>query len=265
MKITSHPQKYSDKRAVVTRAKDDYDLARLTHPILDSYAERCGADFIVINEEIIRGGDYSYEIYQCYELFERYDRILSLDSDLLIAPGCPDLFAVVPADCIGTVFEDKFSRAPDRLSRIRRVQEKFGDVGWRSGYINTGAFICSKVHREIFAKPQSWWLDYGFDDVMLGYRIRQLGFKIYELSYRFNHMSLFSEVGRNHFTSYIIHYAGRGFSGKKSRFEQIKDDWSLLSENKNKIWLHFARPFDRLRLLAMGIRHYLRSLTASSA
>ena len=44
-----------------------------------------------------------------YDLFNEYDRILSLDSDVVITPRCPDIFKTVDFENIGTVYEDKGS------------------------------------------------------------------------------------------------------------------------------------------------------------
>lgn len=250
------------RRAIVTRAKNDYELALLTHPIIEKYAEKCKADFIVINEEVIKAGSYSYEIFQCYDLFNTYERILIIDSDVIVTENCPIIFDLVPYDSIGTIYEDKLTRKPDRRQRIKKVQEKFGQVAWKAGYINTGFFLASLPHREIFKyEPAQIWNSYGYDDVYIGYRICKLGLKVFELPYCYNHMSAFSERGRNWLKSYVIHYAGRGFSGKKSRAEQIKEDLRLLSE-KSPMMLNFCHPFERLRLIAFGLYQHILNLTS---
>jgi lipopolysaccharide biosynthesis glycosyltransferase len=257
MKISKNPDIPNPKYAVVTRARDDYELARITQPNLSNYAFRCGSDFVVINEAKRKLGNFSYEILQCYELFQTYERILVVDSDVIINPRCPNIFELVPYDYIGTVYEDKYSRMKDRRHRIQKIQEAFGDVGWKKGYINTGFFVCSRIHKEIFScLYDKIWTHYGYDDVYLGYRIHQLKLKVFELPYKFNHMSMFSEIGRNWLKSYVIHYAGRGFSGKKSQSEQIQEDLRLLSE-KSLMMLNFCHPFARLRLIAMGLYQYI--------
>jgi len=249
------------KKALVTRAKNIGDITAVSHPILKQYAKTCGADFLIINEDKINIGSFHYEILQCYELFETYDRILVIDSDVLITPSCPDLFDVVPYDCIGTIYEDKFARAKTRKYLIKKVQEEWGSVGWESGYINTGVFLASKVHRDIFKhQKDKVWLrkDEGFDDIYLGYKIHEHKFKVFELPYKFNHMSMFSELGRNWLKSYIIHYAGRGFTGKKSRAEQMQLDLQILQQVFHPFLLNFYYIPQRLRLLAIGILNFSR-------
>lgn len=251
--------KETQKRAVVTRAKDGYDLAAVTHPILKDYARRCKADFIVINEEKIKCSHFSFELFQCYDFFDTYKRILVIDTDVLVTPSCPDLFEIVPENYIGTIYEDKYNRKRDRWGWIRKIQQAYGDVGWKKGYINTGIILFSKCHRSVLTYEKAKvWDDLGYDDVQIGYNIQKYKYPIFELSYKFNHMGMFSEVGKNRLKSYLIHYAGRGFSGNKSRLEQIKSDLHILNSISNPFWLNFCNIPGRLRLLAIGVLNTLR-------
>jgi hypothetical protein len=254
MKIFKNSVNGKTVKAVVTRAKDNYDLAKISHPVLKEYAKQCKADFIIINEEKINLGDYSYEILQCYKLFDTYDRILIVDSDVLIRSQCPDLFAIVPNESVGVIYEDRYLRKAHRRECMRKYQEKFGDVGWENGYINSGVFLISRCHKEILNfSREHLWNEMGYDDIVIGYNIKKLGFPVYELSYKFNHMSMFSELGANWLTSYVIHYAGRGFSGKKSRFEQMQSDYAIIQKISNPFILSFFNISPRLHLLAIGI------------
>ncbi len=247
------------KRAVVTRARDNYEMAVTTHPVLKDYARRCKADFIVINQEKLELGEYSFEIFQCYDLFDTYERILVIDTDTLVTMSCPNLFEVVPEGHIGTIYEDKYNRKKDRWGRIFKVQQAWGDVGWRKGYINTGVILFSKCHRQVLTyEPDKIWDDLGYDDVLIGYNIHKYKCPVFELPYKFNHMSVFSEAGKNRLKSHIIHYAGRGFSGKKSRPEQIASDLQILKRFSNSFWLNFCNIRQRLRLLAIGVLNFLR-------
>jgi hypothetical protein len=205
------------KLAVVTRADDNWKvISVLTHPILHAYAESMDADFVVLSklrEDCEKDrSKYHFRILDQYNLFEEYDRILHIDSDVIIAPDCPNIFNVVPEDKIGTILEDKGTRRDERLARIREVQNHWGGVGWTEGYINTGVFVASKQHRDIFKKYKNkYWEGEGEDDVHIGYLIHLLGHHIHELSYKFNHMSMFSEPWNNspsRHDSHCIHYAG---------------------------------------------------------
>lgn len=220
------------KLLITTRADDGIkSMTRYTHPTIQYYADKVGADFLVMSH--ISGcnheqGKWHYRIFKHYDLFNEYDRILHLDSDMIITPDCPNIFDIVPYNCIGTVYEDKGSRAHDRRMRIENAKTQFGKIDWAQGYINTGVFLSSKIHKDIF-QPISgkYYQDYGFDDVHLGYLLNKFKFKVHELGYRWNHMTMFSESWNgspSRFTSHIIHYAGAGTFDKSNKLEQIKSD-----------------------------------------
>jgi len=225
------------KILIATRADDQIaDMTALTHPNIQQYAQKCGAEFISLNQmaDCPGNGRFHYRIMEFYRLLEEYDRVLSLDSDILISSKCPNIFDVVPYHQIGTIYEDKGSRANDRHKRIQKAQSTFGVVNWTTGYINTGVFLVSRLHRPIFQKINgNYWTDRGFDDVHLGWQIHKHGFEIYELPFQYNHMSMFSEEWNqyaNRFNSYIIHYAGAGIFDKKNRIEQIQNDLKVIND-----------------------------------
>ncbi len=224
-----------EKRLVVTRSDDSQnEMARITHPIIREYSDKCEADFMILSDNLGYKSSH-YRILKLYDLFEEYDRILSLDTDILILKSCPNIFDVVPKDCIGTIFEDVGSRQQDRRNRIRMVQEKFGDVEWKSGYINTGVALFPRESRIIFGqKPENeLWNGLGYDDVWLGYMIRKYKLEIFELDPIWNFMSMFSEpwnMNKSRFEAHIIHYAGAGaFHPQcKNRMEIMKEDFLTL-------------------------------------
>lgn len=221
---------------VVTRADERVkDITALTHPIIKEFARQWSADFLVLSGDAADCGDWKsklhYRIMKLYDLLEKYDRIMNIDSDTIINKNCPNPFAVVPHEKIGVIYEDKGSRLKDRRQRILHVQTAWGDIGWREGYINTGVALFSKLHRKIFRKIKGrYWEGRGYPDVHLGYQIYRMGIEIFELDWRFNHMCMFSEKWNNNasrFDSYILHYAGHArFSdkGTRTKVQQIRDD-----------------------------------------
>lgn len=226
------------KLLVTTTADNNIkDMTGLTHPIIKHFAKKWDADFLVLDQDAncdVPMGKIHYRIMQLYYLLGEYDRILNLDSDIVINKDCPNLFNIVPYVCIGTIFEDKGSRLTNRRNRIKDVQLAWGDVAWDRGYINTGVFVVSRSHRRIFRKfKDQYWTKLGFDCIHLGYQIHRLGLIIHELNYKFNHMSMFSEEWNRGFGSLsrylsdIIHYAGQANfpdRGDRTRVELIRDD-----------------------------------------
>lgn len=220
------------KYLIATRANSGIkEMCDLTHPLLKKYAEKCKADFSILDKDI-EGLHSHWRILNLFNLFERYDRIAVIDSDVLILKSCPCLFTTVSENCVGSVYEDKGSRLADRQNRIQKAQQKYGSVNWISGYINTGVCIFSKQHQNLFEyKKEDLWDDLGYDDVYLGWKIKNNNYSVQELPFQWNHMSMFSESWNNNanrFDSYIIHYAGNAFYPTIDRTEQIRQDYFLL-------------------------------------
>ena len=228
------------KLLITTRADSNIsEWTDITHPIIKEYANRVGADFKTLSHKSdCNDGDgrWHYRIFKHKELHKEYDRILHIDSDVLLTPNCPNIFDVVPYEKIGTIFEDKGSRRGARHQCIADVQSRFGDVGWESGYINTGVFVTSKCHEDIYEKIDGeYWVGFGFDDVHMGYLINKYKYTIHELPYQWNHMTMFSEPwngSADRFKSHVIHYAGRGVfdSSVGNKVEQLKKDNNKLYE-----------------------------------
>ena len=226
------------RRLIVTRAdigKTDYLVNTL--PIIIKYAYKCEADFKVLDES---HGPVFQRILSIYKFFDTYDRVVHLDSDMVITESCPNIFNVVPEDTIGLVFEDKGSRLTNRRSRITEIKKGYGgNDDWTSGYFNAGILVTSRVHREIFTRVNGkFWGEgmgrkaraMGADQTHVGYQIMKQGHKYVDLGYKWNHMSMFSEEwngSKSRFDSHIIHYAGKARfpdKGERSRTQLMIDD-----------------------------------------
>jgi hypothetical protein len=224
------------KLLITTRADSKVKgWAALTHPIFKDYAKKVGADFMLLDETLncevaaagCGDGLWHFRIMEHYNLHEEYDRIIQFDGDTLITPSCPNLFEYVPYDHIGTVYEDVGNRRPLRRDWMRRAQQLFGEIEWTSGYINTGVFVTSKCHRDIFQPINgNFYTDHGTDDVHIGYQIKKNNYKVFPLPYQFNHMTMFSEPWNgspSRFNSHIIHYADRGVFDEQNISQEALD------------------------------------------
>ena len=237
-----------NKYAMVTRCNEKAaSLAAVTHPTLKCYATRWNADFIVLDGKYCKSEDYQlnhYMILQVGELLDDYDRILIIDSDVVIMPECENPFDAVDEDKIGSIYEDKGSRQEHRRQIIKDIQAKFGDVGWTEGYINSGFLVVSKRHKKIFEKINGeLWAEFGFDDPLLAYNAHKHGFKIQELPCKWNFMSMFSEPWNNNanrFNAYVIHYSGQANfpddqSGRLKGTNELDSRMRLIIHDTNRI------------------------------
>ena len=83
---------------------DNYSpaITDLTYPVLQTYAERIGADFFEITTRKFPNMPPVYEKMQIYELAQEHnnDWNIYVDSDVLIHPECPDFTTLVPKDTV---------------------------------------------------------------------------------------------------------------------------------------------------------------------
>jgi lipopolysaccharide biosynthesis glycosyltransferase len=201
--------------AVVTVAigAEFREIAALTHPFMADYASRIGADFVSLHGPVenpylekLRLGDYL-----CL-----YDRILFLDSDVIVRPDCPDLFELVPADCFGAWLASNHSPRFD--PEIAQLQQQLGNISWQKTYFNSGVMVVSRQHREAFASVTEPHHE-PFDQGLLNYRVQKLGYRIFDIGHRFNHTGVASQTA-DRFQSHIIHFAGQ----KQQRANAIRAD-----------------------------------------
>ena len=232
------------KRALVTRADSGVsDWMKITHPVMKRYAEKCKADFIVLCAPAPftvphHSGTpaHYYRVAHIRDLLGCYDRILHLDTDMIINKNCPDIFDIVPENMIGAVREDVGTRQQDRQAQIIGIQREYGDIGWRDGYINEGTFLVSRQHRDVFLPHNGrYWTGWAGSQSQMSFNIHKFNFEVYDLGYKWNHMTMFSEQWNgqpNRFDSHISHYAGSGVfdGGVNGKLEQARLDYKRLYE-----------------------------------
>jgi hypothetical protein len=204
------------KCAVVTLCigEDSQFLAELTHPLLKAYADKIGAEFVVIGNSVASTPHWAK--FGIGELLNKFDRIIYLDTDLIIRQDCPNLFQLVPYGQLGMFNEAKF--VPREYSLIETAQAyeiEYTKLRWNGKYYNTGVIVASKCHRDIFKKPDLEFSSY-FEQGYLNLRIalEECGRTsedksvVFDLSYKFNRMTCLDFSGEERHASYIIHYAG---------------------------------------------------------
>lgn len=243
------------RRAVVTLAIGQAfeQLGRVTHPSLAAYANKCDAEFIVIDKpkytEHLKL--LTYEKLQVWDLIDvHYDQIVFVDTDILIAPDAPSLFDLCPLDTFGAVSEEAYS-----MSSVHRevTQKKLGNVEWASPYFNSGVMVFGAAHKELFNPNSEILLDWisdannqdhiMSDQPILNYLINRLNFKMIDFGYRFNHTRVIKNT-EIRFSSFFIHYAGPSGHRYGSRYSQMKKDAGVLTSPTN---LYISRKFPRIR------------------
>jgi lipopolysaccharide biosynthesis glycosyltransferase len=121
------------RNAIVTIAIGDRyeEISAKTRPSMTQYADKIGAELIVITEQRINKTTPHWEKFQLYDILGIYDRVIFFDTDIYICSNCPNLFDIVPYDCIGAMDEHVYTKQ-------------------KGSYYNTGVIVVSTKHRDLF-------------------------------------------------------------------------------------------------------------------
>lgn len=240
--------------ATITIGEKFWKMAFYTHPLIKEYAKKCGADFIVLDSRKMyeKCGLATYERFQLYELFDTYDRIAFIDTDILVSPDSPSIFELTPPGKIGACSEELYSQS----ARDKDVtQEVLGKVDWKNVYFNAGMILLDKSHKELL-NPDSpgltHWAKGDFrenhlnllnDQPFINHRSNLLGYDVHDLGHRFNHTRVIHNTSTR-FNSYFIHYAGPSGHRYGERIDQIRKD-SIVLHSKIRTKLSRKYPIYR--------------------
>lgn len=182
-----------------------------TRPSFENYALKTGAELVVVGAQPDIPSQHWAKL-SIYELLrKRFHRVAYLDADILIREDCPSLFDVVPEDSLGVFNEGKYTPRAICIYEIMNAY-KISLPDWdRQAYYNTGVMVVSRRHRYLFCPPEEVKKirnSYG-EQTWLNLGILESQLKVFELSHRFNHMSIMDRLtGVSRKASYMIHYAG---------------------------------------------------------
>lgn len=212
------------KKAVVTLAIGDFyqKMSEITHPTIKKYAEKVGADFIVWKDQ----GEHTlphYKKLDLYKLLDEYDRIIYVDTDILVREDAPDLFLEVPEDKFGIFDEGRFA---DRAANMAQYLASHGvnPKFWDGKYYNTGVMVMSKKHKPIFFAPTIEDCNF-FEQTWLNFMIHITATEVHGLNYKMNRLSVLdSYTGEPRHDSWFLHYAGTRLVPNEKQFDLMRSD-----------------------------------------
>jgi hypothetical protein len=78
------------------------EICAMTYPLMRKYADKCGAEFFIIDDDKFPGWPLTVNKFQIYDLSrERGDRwSLFMDSDTIVHPDMPDITELIPMDTV---------------------------------------------------------------------------------------------------------------------------------------------------------------------
>jgi hypothetical protein len=223
-------------RAIVTISCGDFyrQMTAISHPTVEAYAERIGAEFIVWDDY----GGHAMPHYKKLELgglLRQYERVLYIDTDILVRPDAPDIFAIVPEDSLGALEEGQYYA--DRKEWTLHYMSSIGyePRDWDGRYFNAGVLVLSQVHRDLFVQPPVE-VDNFREQTYLNVLFAMKHTKIFELPYRFNRVYCMDWFyGEQRFDSYFLHYAGINLLLPESeQLELMRTDLATWQEHAPK-------------------------------
>ena len=221
------------KKAVVTLAIGNFytKMGKITHPTLKAYADKIGADFIVIDDMGERTLPH-YRKLDLGKLLKTYGRILYVDTDILIREDAPDLFDIVPIGKCGMLDEGRFT---DRQANMENFITQFGldPKTWDKKYYNTGVMLFDKSHKALFIEPPSEINNF-YEQSYINLEIFNFKIPMYGLTYKFNRMSCMDKItGEERYDSYFMHYAGLNLQiSEEAQLKVMSDDLKVWKNSK---------------------------------
>ena len=239
------------KNLVFTIAVGDayQKMAKSTHPSIKAYAEKIGADFFSLDTSTATTPHWE-KFNQIFTLLNRYERIIYLDTDIIVRDDCPNLFDLVPKGDLGLFNEMPFTDRRD-LSLIESCKD-YGLIlnNWDGKYYNTGVMVISRQHKQLFKKPEREIFNFyeqGYFNANLAKVLESVGneMSVFNLSHYYNRMACMDKfTGEERFASYIIHYAG---------FPNMEFILSLIPEDLKK-WANSAPAYQFQRHLLIDVQ-----------
>jgi lipopolysaccharide biosynthesis glycosyltransferase len=185
------------------------EMAKITHPLMEKYANKVGCEFVVINRH--EGNPYLAK-FRVARLLDEFERVLFMDTDMLVRHDCPNLFEMVPPDAFGAFDEHLLANADEKATHISYMEQAskfYGIPMGRFCFFNTGVMVVSKQHAGIFEPPRSFLEISYYDQLLINLRLGNAPCPTKDIGHRFNRMQYVEgRVPGTRLDSYIIHYAG---------------------------------------------------------
>jgi hypothetical protein len=199
------------------------EIAKETWPLMQAYADRCGADFIGLDNDTEDW--WGLEKFRTGHFASQYDETLFLDADCVVREQSPSIFDE-HLESIGICDESsKFNRRhrewiiKERKSVESRSKVK---IEHTEHSVNSGVVLCRRSASDIWKRPE---VDIGTmhcaEQVWVGKQIDDLvaiGASLGNLSFRWNWQYWYSDFVEGLQDAYIVH-----FSSASNRLALIKD------------------------------------------
>lgn len=208
------------------------EITELTYPFLKRYAEKIGANFVIIDKRQFPEWPLLYEKLQIYELGKDNDWNIYVDSDCLIHPDLFDITEMIPENTVLNYGVD-----------FANIRFKYDDYFRRDGrHIGSGNFLTVASHlcREVwepltdmtkeeamknikiahFEELTGHEQGYNIDDYVISRNIAKYGLKFKTF------LALLNEIGRPN-DEYFAHNHSIPEKEKVNFLKQTLSNWKF--------------------------------------
>lgn len=248
--VPSVPGLHKERRCIFTVAvgKEMKWLFSITHPFMREYARKCNADFVIVDDNWRKDSEHPCLLKQAVNSFwYRYDRVLYVDSDILIKPNAPNIFEEVPIGFLGVFDEFNYANASmkeRKLEYIRKYVEKHNELypsvplkvaePIPDGFYNMGVFVCSKdtnPHKPIENRTMRLGVSPHYDQTYCNSIIKSDNIPVKSLSRNWNKFRSLIRNKRDFEEAYFVHYVGKETENIKKDIE----DYGLLNKSTKRV------------------------------
>lgn len=165
---------------------------------------------MAITEKKIAQTTPHWEKFQIGELLNIYDRIIYVDTDVIIREDTPNLFDIVPSNELGVFNEAPFTHRSKEMmiDMCREYETTIED--WDGIYFNSGVMVVSQCHKlqGLFTKPEKEIFNF-YEQTYLNMVVARDKITVCSLPYHYNRMTCMDTIlGEERHAAFIIHYAG---------------------------------------------------------
>lgn len=145
------------------------EVCKITLPLIKNYADKLGAEFMIIDEQKTPDLPVTYEKLQIYELGKDYDWNILIDADMVIHPNMYNVFRFLPTGYIGVWHQYN-----------GRILHENLDLG-----IATNFLVVPRTHHEVwkpfdnpYERLKGLERKFILDEYCVSYNVKRLGYKI---------------------------------------------------------------------------------------
>jgi hypothetical protein len=213
----------SERRVVIVpaRGRRAANELAITLPYTEAYARSSGADCVVVGQ----CSELPPQRLKCeaIDVAEAYDRTLLLDGDVLIRPGSPDVFAIVPEASLGALPEGVFFPREDWCRTLNEIYG-LGEKLTPKDYFNSGVLVLSRNNLVLLKalKERVVWGYPQFEQGFLNAMRAALDLSLFPLTPDFNYMPNGKVFPNDWRYAFFLHYAGSGKD--KYNYQELFED-----------------------------------------